>query len=161
VRGLTPLGPVCELVHGRLPAEFWVAMVHVARVSALSHREVLLTVDYEPGQGYRLWAPPQVGGPTQVLYQPAERVVLEVHSHRAWPARFSRTDDRDEQRLRLYGVIGRLDQPVPEVALRAGAYGMFLPVPWAAVFEGDPTRVRDRHATTLATEEGEDDALSD
>ncbi len=58
-------------------------------------------------------------------------------------ARFSATDSADEQRLRLYGVIGRLDQSIPQVALRAGAYGYFRPVPWDAVFDGDSESIQD------------------
>ena len=58
------------------------------------------------------------------------------------PACFSPRDDADEQRLGLYGVLGRLDAPRPEVRLRAGAYGYFLPLPWEAVFAGDRRRPR-------------------
>jgi hypothetical protein len=45
--------------------------------------------------------------------------------------------------LRLYGVVGHLDQRIPQVALRAGAYGYFMPVPWATVFDGDMDTVED------------------
>ena len=64
--------------------------------------------------------------------------MLELHSHHRYPARFSATDDADEQRLCLYGVVGRLNDARPHVALRAGAYGHFLPVPWETVFAGGP-----------------------
>jgi len=46
-------------------------------------------------------------------------------------------DDGDEQRLCLYSVIGRLDDETPEVALRVGAYGYYLPLPWESVFTGE------------------------
>jgi hypothetical protein len=70
-----------------------------------------------------------------------EGLVLEIHSHRGGAARFSETDDVDEQRLRLYGVVGKLDDLRPAVNLRAGAYGHFLPVPWSAVLAGDASLV--------------------
>jgi hypothetical protein len=58
-------------------------------------------------------------------------------------AYFSRTDDADEQGLGLYAVVGRLDTDRPEVVLRAGCYGHFLPLPWEAVFEGERLPFRD------------------
>ena len=65
----------------------------------------------------------------QELY---ERVVIEIHSHHAMPARFSGTDDADETGFRVYGVIGRLPEQ-PEIRLRVGVYGYFWEVPasWA------------------------------
>ena len=49
---------------------------------------------------------------------------------------FSATDDGDEQGFRVYGVVGRLDTPAPEVALRLGIYGHFAPLHWSQVFDG-------------------------
>jgi hypothetical protein len=102
----------------------------------MSGREVLLAVVFDQGIGYRLTVPPQIAGPERVVYRPPTSAVLEVHSHGPHPAVFSSTDNRDEQGLRLYGVVGRLGTDRPEVALRAGAYGHFLPVPWETVFDG-------------------------
>jgi hypothetical protein len=67
-------------------------------------------------------------------------------AHRNGAARFSSTDDRDEQRLHIYGVVGKLDELRPAVNLRAGAYGHFLPLPWSALFAGDQSRVNDVNA---------------
>lgn len=61
----------------------------------------------------------------------------------SYAANTSRTDDADEQGLRLYGVVGHLDAERPEVALRIGAYGHFLPVPWEMVFQGERDPFRD------------------
>jgi len=82
--------------------------------------------------------------------------VLEIHSHHRFPAQFSPTDDADEQHLCVYGVVGRLDQERPEVALRVGAYGYFLPVPWESVFAGGRGVFRDVHTEP---EEDESDGL--
>jgi hypothetical protein len=76
---------------------------------------------------------------------------LELHSHHVLPARLSRQDDADEQRLCLYGVVGRVDPERPEIALRVGAYGHFLPVPWDSVFDvpdADRAMVCDVHFDT-------------
>jgi PRTRC genetic system protein A len=143
VRGLAPVHAACTLRHGRLPAAFWDEVVRVARARALVGHETLLAVVHEPPRGCRLLRPPQVAGAARVIYRPTPGTVLEVHSHHRLPDFFSRTDDADEQGLRLHGVLGRLDAACPEVALRVGAYGYYLPLPWEAVFVGERGGVRD------------------
>ena len=137
VRGLPLVYPSCTLKHGRLPQWIWDAIVWAVHVGFMNGREVLLAVTFDPSIGYRLTIPPQVAGPERVVYRPPTAAVLELHSHGRHPAMFSSTDNRDEQGLRLYGVIGSLDTDRPEVALRVGAYGHFLPVPWETVFDGN------------------------
>src|SRR6266536_2842074 len=137
VRGLPPVYPACNLKHGRLPGWIWDAIVWAAHVGYLRGREVLLAVTFDQGVGYRLTVPPQVAGPERVVYRPTATAVLEVHSHGPHAAVFSSIDNHDEQGLRIYGVLGRLGTERAERALRVGAYGHFLSVPWEAVFDGD------------------------
>ena len=54
----------------------------------------------------------------------------------------SDTDDGDEQGFRIYGVVGRLDDPLPELRLQLGVYGHFAPVEWPLVFSGPAPGVR-------------------
>jgi PRTRC genetic system protein A len=140
VRGLSPLYPSLTLRAGRLPQGLWDRIVAVA--CARPEREVLLAVILGP-TGYQLLRPAQLAGPASVVYRPPREAFLQLHSHGAYPARFSRTDDADEQGFALYGVIGGLGSGQPEVALRVGVYGYFLPVPWEAVFAGDRGSFRD------------------
>ena len=142
VRGLPPLYAACALAHGRVPLALWEAILAAAVRAHAAGREVLLAVRHEPGAGYRLECPPQIGAADRVVYRRRPDTLLEVHSHGPLAARFSPRDDADEQRLGLFGVLGRLGGPRPEVRLRAGAFGYFLPLPWEAVFAGDPA---DRH----------------
>ena len=142
VRGLPALHPLVGLRAGRLPHGLWEQIV--AAASAQPERELLLAVSAE-ASGYRLLRPTQLAGRLRVIYRPAPDVLLEIHSHGAFPARFSPTDDADEQGFGLYGVIGRLGGERPEVALRVGVYGYFLPVPWEAVFDGERGPFRDAH----------------
>lgn len=148
IRGLPALGGACELRHGRLPAAIWDTCVAVARGVAAYRREILLLVLHGPG-GYRLTVPEdQRAGATRVSYTPpvlavGEGIALTLHSHHTMPAFFSATDDADERDLGLYAVVGRLLGDRPEVIVRAGAYGHWLPVPWEAVFEGTRGPFRD------------------
>ena len=156
VRGLPPLYPACTLKHGRLPHAAWETIVAIAEARRLSGHEVLLVARRDDLVGYRLVRPPQLAGPTGVVYRPPSDAVLEIHSHCDYPARFSSTDDRDEQGLRVYGVLGRLGTDRPEVALRVGAYGHFLPLPWEAVFAGNRGAFRDAKFEPAEATEGAD-----
>ena len=140
VRGLPPVYSAFTLQTGRLPGCLWKHIVAVAQIH--SDTEVLLVVTYE-SSGYQLRLPAQVTGPLSVTYRPASDAVLEIHSHRHFPASFSATDNADEKGFRIYAVIGCLDSAHPEVALRVGVYGHFMPVPWEAVFDGNRTPFRD------------------
>jgi PRTRC genetic system protein A len=149
VRGLPSIYSHLSIRTGRLPVEIWEQIVAIARFWAARSQEVLLVVTHDSTFGYRLAVPRQVVSALMVSYAPLDDVVLEIHSHHRFAARFSPTDDADEQGLSLYGVLGRLDQERPEVALRVGAYGHFMPVAWEDIFDGDRGTCRDVHAETL------------
>jgi PRTRC genetic system protein A len=153
VRGLPALGTSLALRHGRIPLALWQSVLATCRRLAVLEREVLLTVGVTSDGSYVLRVPTQLVGYGALAYRPSSDVVLDIHSHHRLPARFSVTDDRDEQGLRLYGVVGRLDGETPEVSLRVGAYGHFLAVPFGAIFAGEPTDNRD-----LAVAEGHESA---
>jgi hypothetical protein len=54
-------------------------------------------------------------------------------------ARFSVTDDADEATgFRIYGVVGRIFSK-PEIALRVGCHGHFLPIAVDDLFESEET----------------------
>jgi PRTRC genetic system protein A len=145
VRGLPLIYPSFTLRTGRLPEVLWEQILRTAYAFGAEGDEVLLAVTHDERSGYRLVHPAQIAGALRVVYRPVGDVVLEIHSHHRYAARFSPTDDADEQGLALYGVVGRLDHERPEVALRVGAYGHFLPVPWESVFDGDRGTFRDAY----------------
>lgn len=154
VRGLLPVYASLTLQTGRIPYRLWKQIVATAHTLGTRGLEVVLVVTHDPA-GYRLVLPPQAVGPVQVVYQPIGAVVLAIHSHHQHAARFSLTDDADEQGLGLYGVLGRLDRAHPEVALRVGAYGHFLPVPWETVFAGERGAFRDVNFEPLPEEDAD------
>ena len=94
------------------------------------------------GDAYRQVVPEQDGTASSLTYRPPAGVVAEFHPHARGRAFFSATDDRDEQGLRIYGVVGRLDTPLPELSLRVGVYGHFAPMCWQQVFVGPDPSVR-------------------
>ena len=123
VRGLSPLREEVKLKKGRIPRGLYELALSV--LSADRYREKYLAITWE-GE-YRLRVPAQVGEAESVHYEVLPNTVLDIHSHGAM-AFFSPTDNRDEQGLKLYMVVGRLDRLIPEVKLRVGVYGYFAPI---------------------------------
>ena len=139
VRGLAPLDERLELRHGPIPAGLFALGLDWLREDPETERFFAVGWD---GRAYRLVLPPQTGDATSLRYRPPEGVVAEFHSHGPAAARFSDTDDRDEQGFRIYGVCGRLDAERPELNLRVGVYGHFAPLRWGQVFDGPAPALR-------------------
>ena len=155
VRGLAPVVEKVQLAHGPIPANLF--ELGLGWFQDAPDTERLFAVRWD-GRAYRLVVPPQAGTATRLAYQPPVGVVAEFHSHGSSRAFFSATDDRDEQGFRIYGVVGRLDAPWPELRLRVGVYGHFAPVDWSQVFDGpqpelwlmgeEPESTQDTNPTT-------------
>ena len=133
VRGLAPVAEKVELAHGPIPAALFVIGLRWFEDDPDTERFFAIRWD---GRAYRLVVPEQEGTATRLKYRPPAGVVAEFHSHGRSRAFFSKTDDRDEQGFRIYGVAGRLDTDRPELSLRVGVYGHFTPVEWSGVFDG-------------------------
>ena len=139
VRGLAPVSEKVALTHGRIPSRLFEVGLRWFQDDPHTERFFALRWD---GRSYRLVVPPQAGTATSLAYVPPAGVVAEFHSHGSSRAFFSKTDDRDEQGFRIYGVAGRLDDPEPELNLRVGVYGHFAPVQWPQVFDGPNVGLR-------------------
>jgi len=131
VRGLLPLEETVELPRGKIPRYFYDLALSTL-VADLCH-EHYLAVTWD-GR-YHLTYPSQEGSGGGVTYERLPSTVLDIHSHGTMSAFFSWTDNRDEQGLGLYMVVGRLGMLWPEVELRVGVYGYFAPISVEDVFE--------------------------
>ena len=139
VRGLAPVFEKLALAQGPIPAH--VFELGLGWMLAAPGTERFFAVRWD-GHAYRLVVPPQEGTGSSLTYQPPQGVIAEFHSHGTHPAYFSATDDRDEQGFRVYGLVGCLDTPEPELTLRLGIYGHFAPLHWSQVFDGPPPGLR-------------------
>ncbi len=139
VRGLAPVAEKVELTNGPIPSALFELGLRWFQDDPETERLFAIRWD---GDGYRLVVPPQVGTGTRLAYVPPAGVVAEFHSHGRSRAFFSATDERDEQGFRIFGVVGRLDSPEPELSLRVGVYGHFAPLDWPQVFDGPAPGVR-------------------
>lgn len=130
----------------RLPANLLTQIIAFFRrvcVDCGRDVEALVNVlwDRETG-GYVLHVPPQridkASVETDLSAQPDPSRylhVMDVHSHNTMAARFSRTDDADEQATRLYMVIGRLDRYYPDIRCRFACGGRHVEIPAEQVCE--------------------------
>ena len=139
IRGLLPAEPTLRLHPGLIPAAL--LDLGISAMLAQPHRESMFGIRWQDN-AYHLVFPEQSGAATSLQYQPIPDLVAEFHSHGAGPAFFSATDDADEQGFGLYGVVGRLQSPLPEIAVRVGIYGHFGPLVWEQAFTGLPNRIR-------------------
>lgn len=121
VRGLAPLEEKVTLLHGKIPWRLYELAYSLFMTDP--RRERYVAVSYQ--DGYHLRVPDQDRDQASVTYFTESDVVMDIHSHGTMTAWFSGIDNRDEQVLRLYMVVGRLDMLSPEIDLRVGVYGYF------------------------------------
>ena len=139
VRGLAAVDEKLALAHGLIPTRIF--ELGLGWMLAAPGTERFFAVGWD-GDAYLLVVPPQEGTGSSLSYQPPSGVIAEFHSHGSHRAFFSATDDRDEQGFRVYGVVGRLHDPLPELTLRVGIYGHFTRLHWSQVFDGHPPGLR-------------------
>ncbi len=137
VRGLEPLRHSFRLKVARIPARLLDTILTDARRARRPDsglNEVLYQFHHH-GQTVQVKKPAQHATGVAILAAGTadERILCDLHSHGNMHAFFSRTDDADEQATKVYAVIGKLDT-TPEMRLRVGVYGYWLPLPVTAVF---------------------------
>lgn len=145
IRGLPPLRSHFQLRVPRIPARLLDTILADARRARRPDasrpdnglNEVLYHFHHH-GHTVQVKKPAQQATPASVVTaaDAAASIIADLHSHGNMRAYFSQTDNADEQGARLYAVIGRLDS-VPEMRLRLGLYGYWMPLPLTVVFTGN------------------------
>ncbi|MBX3057663.1 MAG: Mov34/MPN/PAD-1 family protein [Anaerolineae bacterium] len=140
IRGLLPLPGWLQLKVPPIPfaiLEQAVADAQAAIGQQGDLHETLFYIVWEDGR-YRLIKPDnQTATPSSVksvMVETGTAVIMDIHSHGRMPPFFSPQDDKDETRLRFYGVMGSLDT-TPQFQFRLGIYGHWAAVPVHALFE--------------------------
>lgn len=147
IRGLQTLEPFlklpsCKSIQGtqqtsKVPAMLLRRMVTISR-RALPN-EILFHLNLGSLGEWTMETPAQTT--SRMHAKPLEDTVyvpIEVHSHNTMSANFSSMDDADETGLRIYGVLGRVDQDVADFRLRVSIYGHRAVLPYELVFESTP-----------------------
>ena len=137
VRGLPLLRAYFQLLVPRIPAHLLNTILADARRARQLDNGLndVLYQFHHHDRRVQVKKPPQQSNAATVLSTGAGEmnVLCDLHSHGNMSAFFSQTDNADEQGIRLYAVMGRLDSN-PEMRLRVGVYGYWQPLPVTAVF---------------------------
>lgn len=140
--GLADLVQGANLKIDRVPGVWLRSVLASARQHMPNEAMYQFWFDGEPGnykpsvqRTWRCSMPRQIQTATAVKYNDLGQTVIDLHSHNSMPAFFSSTDDADEQGLRFYAVIGRIDTDHPEIRVRVGVYGHFMDVPADMIFD--------------------------
>lgn len=137
--GAGPCAPYARLKIDRVPGVWLLSILRSARQHMPN--EAMYQLHWGGGQHnavthtWRCSMPAQSGSPTALRFSDNGEAVIDLHSHNSMAAFFSGTDDADEQGLRFYAVIGRIDTDTPEIRVRVGVYGHFMPVPADLLFD--------------------------
>ena len=134
-----------KMVLPKIPAHiFSKVMGFFKSISDELHYEVLVHILYDTEEKeYIIKVPKQrishvaVNSEAEEPYPERYIHVVDFHSHNTMPAVFSETDNDDEKETRLYAVAGRFNRTFPEITVRAGCAGKFIPLNPEDVFEGD------------------------
>ena len=145
IRELESITPSFEPALPKIPAHiFSKIMGFFKSISDELHYEVLVHILYDTQEKkYIIKVPKQriseasVNSETDEPYPDRCIHVMDIHSHNTMPAVFSGTDNADEKETRLYAVAGRFNQTFPEITVRAGCAGKFIPLNPEDVFEGN------------------------
>jgi PRTRC genetic system protein A len=137
IKGLATLKPYLQLeplVPEAILDEMWAQSCLAVPNEILFH---LLLVDGE----WQLHIPEQIqtAGTCEPIQKGIDstthQTLIEIHSHGAIGAFFSKTDDTDEQSgFRIYGVIGNV-RNAPEIMLRVGVFGHAWHIPPGLIFD--------------------------
>lgn len=136
--GAGPCAPYARLKIDRVPGVWLLSILRSARQHLPN--EAMYQLHWGGGQHHavthtwRVSMPSQSGSPTALRFTDDGEAVIDLHSHNSMAAFFSGTDDADEQGLRFYAVIGRIDTDTPQIRCRVGVYGHHMDVPAALLF---------------------------
>lgn len=129
----------------RIPAELTIKIFAFFRHFACdgADKEALLNIYWDKENNeYVIDAPEQVVSKVSVDSHISEQFTddryihyMDIHSHNTMEAFFSQVDDHDEKATRLYAVVGKLNECVPEVKTRISNGGKFLDIDPTEVFE--------------------------
>ena len=131
IRGLAPLDQAVRLHFGKIAQSYFDLAVGEMMKTPSQERYVAITHN----GSYHVHIPEQTDAAAHVKYTNPDAVVVDLHSHGRMLPFFSGEDNRDDQGLRVSGVIGQLDKS-PVLALRVGIYGYYAAVAWEDIFEG-------------------------
>jgi PRTRC genetic system protein A len=144
VPGLGELKTGVQLDVPRIPYELFQSMIQFFKRVMLEKggAEAMLQFFYSPTESkYIAYCPKQTVSGGSVKFERNEEMeskyilVAEVHSHNSMSAFFSSIDNNDEKRTMIFGVVGKLNQPVFEYRFRMSLAGEYEELSIYDIFE--------------------------
>lgn len=137
VRGLNKIEPQFHLKAAKIPANLLYTILTDARQARRPDgglNEAFYQFHHQ-GQVVQVKKPHQAATSAAVSApgSTSADIICDLHTHGNMPAFWSATDNKDEQGCQVYAVVGKLDSE-PEIRMRLGVYGTWLPLPVTAVF---------------------------
>ncbi len=134
LHGLADVQPYAHLLVPPIPVAFLESVLESARRHLPN--EAMYQFLYDPDKTeWRCVMPDGEANEAGVQFQDQPLAVADLHSHGNLDPFFSDTDNRDEQGLRFYAVIGNVGDTIPDLQVRVGVYGWRMDVPATALFE--------------------------
>ena len=140
------LEPVKEGLHMKLPKIPFAILLQIISffkdVNMRYGTEAVVQIFWDrEKKEYFCFCPRQEVGETSVDFkrdkEKEKRYVLmaDVHSHNDMEAFFSYTDDKDEKEIRLFGVVGNINEALPDIQFRASSGNSSTEVSLEDIFE--------------------------
>lgn len=152
-RNVTKGGPVrFELTAPKIPWQLITETTRIFKRNPINEYAVQIFLDRKT-RTYEIYEPEQRTSPTAVMFkrnmekEQAKVLVMDIHSHGSFHAFFSGVDNSDEKGIRLYMVIGNLNQREQTYALRAGMAGFFGTLALSEIFVQEEAARTERHFT--------------
>jgi len=95
----------------------------------------------EENKSYVVHCPDQIVSGAHIDFKRSQEfddkyiLVMDIHSHNTMGAFFSGTDNADEQETRIFGVLGKLNNDIPEMKFRISVGGAFKEINIFDIFE--------------------------
>jgi len=131
--GSLPAGRIAAALDVTNPVPAKLFREFVRHATANAEKEVAAFITMDTSGNFRLrHAIVKDSSAAHINYQvpalePGEDIVVDMHSHAAFPASFSSTDNADDHQMVKFAlVVGNCDCPTPTVELRLCALGKFI-----------------------------------
>jgi PRTRC genetic system protein A len=128
----------------KIPGRYLATTIAFFRYYCEKRVEALVYIYWDrKKQEYELVCPEQKVSEDEVvsfiepIHDPDREIIMVIHSHHWMEAFFSPVDNRNDQALKVYGVIGRLDQVFLDSKFRAGYNGKHISVKATDLFDFD------------------------
>ena len=143
VPGLDPVKEGLHMKVPKIPLRILLQIVSFFKDVDIRHEtEVMVQIFWDrKKKEYFCFCPRQEVSGTSVDFKRDKQMekkyllVADMHSHNDMEAFFSYTDDKDEKEIRLFGVVGNVNEALPDIQFRASSGNSSIQVSLDDIFD--------------------------